>query len=223
MKLYIKQKVFSWGDKFTVKDEAGRDRYYVEGEIFTFGRKLHVYDMSGREVAFIKQEVWSWMPRYYVFCGDRQVAEIKKEFTFLFPKYNSLSAATISFELGTGDVTISKLIAEKSADIEGGAGRITISNGAIKDLALKMGMGQLNLTAALTGDSELELGVGESNITLLGSKDDYELDIEKGIGNITVDGKNVADYGSSGNGTNKVEINGGVGSINVEFKESESK
>ena len=88
MKLYIKQKVFSWGDKFTVKDEAGRDRYYVEGEIFTFGRKLHVYDMSGREVAFIKQEVWSWMPRYYVFCGDRQVAEIKKEFTLLFPKYN---------------------------------------------------------------------------------------------------------------------------------------
>ena len=40
MKLYIKQKVFSWGDKFTVKDETGRDRYYVEGEIFTFGRKL---------------------------------------------------------------------------------------------------------------------------------------------------------------------------------------
>ena len=87
MKLYIKQKVFSWGDKFTVKDEAGCDRYYVEGEIFTFGKKLHVYDMSGREVAFIKQEVWSWLPRFYVFCGGRQVAEIKKAFTFLFPKY----------------------------------------------------------------------------------------------------------------------------------------
>ncbi len=87
MKLYIKQKVFSWADKFTVKDEAGRDRYYVEGEVFTFGRKLHVYDMSGCEVAFIKQEVWSFQPRYYVFCGGRQIAQIKKEFTFLFPKY----------------------------------------------------------------------------------------------------------------------------------------
>ena len=130
---------------------------------------------------------------------------------------DSLSAATIGFELGAGDVTISKLIAEKSANIEGGAGRITISNGAIKDLALKMGMGQLNLTAALTGDSELELGVGESNITLLGSKDDYELDIEKGIGNITVDGKNVTDFGSSGNGANEVDIHGGVGAINVRF------
>ena len=88
MKLYIKQKVFSWADKFTVKDEAGQDRYYVEGEIFTFGKKLHIYDLGGQEVAFIKQEVWSWMPRYYVFRGDRQVAQIKREFSFLFPKYS---------------------------------------------------------------------------------------------------------------------------------------
>lgn len=87
MKLYIKQKIFTWGDNFTVKDQNGADRYSVESEIFTFGRKLHVYDMAGREVAFIKQELWSWLPRYYVFCGGRQVAEIKKEFTFLFPKY----------------------------------------------------------------------------------------------------------------------------------------
>ena len=87
MKLYIKEKVFSWGDKFTIKDAYGEDKYIVEGEVFTFGKKLHVYDRSGREVAFIKQEVWSFLPRYYVFCGDRQIAEIKKEFTFLFPRY----------------------------------------------------------------------------------------------------------------------------------------
>ncbi len=87
MKLYIKEKVFSWGDKFTVKDQAGCDKYVVEGEVFSWGKKLHVYDMYGTEVAFIKQEVWSFLPRYYVFCGDRQVAEIKKEFTFFFPRY----------------------------------------------------------------------------------------------------------------------------------------
>ena len=87
MKLYIKEKVFTWGDQFTVKDERGNDRYVVEGEVFSWGKKLRVYDMTGREVAFIKQEVWSFLPRYYVFCGDRQVAEIKKEFTFFFPKY----------------------------------------------------------------------------------------------------------------------------------------
>lgn len=88
MKLYIKEKVFSWGDRFTVKDEFGNDKYIVEGEVFTWGKKLRVYDMMGNEVAFIKQEVWSFMPRYYVFCGDEQVAEIKKEFSFLFPRYS---------------------------------------------------------------------------------------------------------------------------------------
>ena len=82
MKLYIKEKVFSWGDKFTVKDEFGNDKYVVEGEVFSWGKKLHVCDMRGYEVAFIKQEVWSFLPRYYVFCGDEQVAEIKKEFSF---------------------------------------------------------------------------------------------------------------------------------------------
>ena len=30
MKLYIRQKVFSWKDKFKVFDEAGNDKYYVE-------------------------------------------------------------------------------------------------------------------------------------------------------------------------------------------------
>lgn len=88
MKLYIKQKVFSWGDKFTVKDGYGNDKYFVQGEVFSWGKKLHVYDAAGREVAFIKQEVWSFMPRYYVFCGEKQVAEITKEFTFLFPRYS---------------------------------------------------------------------------------------------------------------------------------------
>ena len=87
MKLYIKEKVFSWNDRFTVRDQWGNDKYYVEGEFFSWGKKLHVYDLQNREVAFIKQEVWSFLPRYYVFTDGQQVAEIKKEFTFFFPKY----------------------------------------------------------------------------------------------------------------------------------------
>lgn len=87
MNLYIQQKVFSWTDKFYVKDENGNDKYYVEGEFFSWGKKLHVYDMQQREVAFIKQEVFSLMPRFYVIVNDVEVAEIVKEFTFFFPKY----------------------------------------------------------------------------------------------------------------------------------------
>ena len=131
----------------------------------------------------------------------------------------NLTSGTLDFELGAGDVSIGSLVATKSADIDGGTGRITITDGALKNLDLDMGMGQLNLTSALTGNCQLDLGVGQSNITLIGSKEDYKLDLEKGLGNITVDGVNVSDYGSSGNGENKVEISGGIGSINVYFNE----
>ena len=133
-----------------------------------------------------------------------------------------LRAETVDLELGAGDALIDTLVATKSADIEGGAGRIAISGGALHNLELGMGVGQLNLTSALTGECQLELGIGESNITLVGNRADYALDIEKGIGEVRVDGKVVSDYGSSGNGTAGVEIHGGIGAIYVEFKEQET-
>lgn len=87
MKLYIKQKVFSWGAKFSVKDETGNDKYFVEGEVFSWGKKLHVTDLSGREIAFIQQKVLSFLPRYFVFVNGEEVAEIVKEFSLFRPKY----------------------------------------------------------------------------------------------------------------------------------------
>ena len=87
MKLYLKQKVFSWRDRFFVKDENGGDRYAVEGEILSWGKKLHVYDMNGAEVAFIRQKVMSWLPRFFVEINGRVVCTIVKELTFLKQRY----------------------------------------------------------------------------------------------------------------------------------------
>lgn len=86
MKLYIKQKVFSWRDRFAVKDETERDRWFAQGEVFTIGRKLHVYDANGAEAAFIRQKLLSFLPRYYIEI-DGKVYEFVKEFTLLRPKY----------------------------------------------------------------------------------------------------------------------------------------
>lgn len=87
MKLYIKQKVFSFKDRFTVKDECGNDRYFVEGEFLSFGKKLHIFDMNNNEVAFVRQKLMTFMPKFTVEIGSRQIAEIVKEFTFFKPKY----------------------------------------------------------------------------------------------------------------------------------------
>lgn len=87
MKLYIKQKVFTLKDRFTVWDANGNERYYVEGELFTWGKKLHVYDTANREVALIQQKVFSFLPRYFVYVNGIEIAEIVKEFTFFKPRY----------------------------------------------------------------------------------------------------------------------------------------
>lgn len=87
MKLYMKQKIFSFKDKFAVMDEEGNQLYYVEGEFFSLTKKLHIYDSAMNEVAFVQQKLWSLLPKFFVFVYGEQVAEIVKEFTFFKPKY----------------------------------------------------------------------------------------------------------------------------------------
>jgi uncharacterized protein YxjI len=77
----MKQKVFSWRDKFSVFDENQTERFYAEGEIFTWGRKLHLFDSTGREAAFIKQKLLTFLPRYIIEI-DGNSYTLVKEFTF---------------------------------------------------------------------------------------------------------------------------------------------
>ncbi len=88
MKLYMKQKVFSWADRFTIKDEYGADKYYVEGQVFSLGKKLRVYDVAGNEVAYVEQQIFTFLPKFFVYINGIKVAEIVKEFSFLKPRYS---------------------------------------------------------------------------------------------------------------------------------------
>lgn len=128
-----------------------------------------------------------------------------------------LSAEVVSLELGAGEVTIGNLLVSHKAEIEGGTGKLTVGGGSIQDLELDMGVGKLNLTAALLGDSRLDMGIGEADLKLLGTQEDYRIEIEKGIGQVAVDGASV-DGGVYGSGVNDVEISGGVGAIYVAFQ-----
>jgi len=103
MRLYIKQKIFSWGDKFYIYDEAGNERYYVEGEVLTFGKKLHLYDMQGPELAYIEQQLFTFLPKYVIYRGDQEFAEVVKEFTFFHPEYTVTVAGKDSPWTVSGD------------------------------------------------------------------------------------------------------------------------
>ena len=58
MKLYFKQKIFSWLDSYDVYDESGEPRYFVKGKVFSIGHQIHVFDKkTGAEVGAIKQRL----------------------------------------------------------------------------------------------------------------------------------------------------------------------
>ncbi|MEE0685113.1 MAG: LURP-one-related family protein [Lachnospiraceae bacterium] len=87
MNLYMKQQVFSWGDKFWIYDQNGNGKYYVEGEVFSFGKKLHVYDANGQEIVYIEQKLLTFLPKYEIYTPEGLVAEVVKDFSFFKQKY----------------------------------------------------------------------------------------------------------------------------------------
>jgi uncharacterized protein YxjI len=89
MRYLMRQKVFSLGDDYVVKDQDGRDRFIVDGRAFSLGDKLSFRDASGRELAFIRQRLLSFGPTYDIEVAGRTVATVKKElFTFLHCRFS---------------------------------------------------------------------------------------------------------------------------------------
>lgn len=128
-----------------------------------------------------------------------------------------LKANKLKLDLGAGSTNI-KYIETNNADIETGAGKFTIEDGILNDLDFDIGAGEANVNARLLGDSKIEVGVGNLNLNLLGSKKLYKLKLEKGIGEVRVDGSLIENDSTVGNGNNYIRIEGGIGSIKVNYE-----
>ena len=84
MRYLMRERILSWGDDFTIKDEAGREAFYVDGKVFSFGDKLSFKDRDGQEVALIDQKLLSFGPQYEIARGGTTVAVVKKHLFTLF-------------------------------------------------------------------------------------------------------------------------------------------
>ena len=103
-------------------------------------------------------------------------------------------------------------------DIDGGAGEITINNSVLNNLVLDSGVGAVKINSKILGNSEISSGVGEVILNLRGSKEDYFLNLEKGLGSITIDGVDFSNNTTYGAGLNSLRVEGGIGSIKINFE-----
>lgn len=92
MNYQIRQKIFSFGDSFTINDSNGNPHFQVEGKVFSFGDKLRIYDMAGNELFYIEQQLLKLFAEYNLYQNGQQVATCKQKFSFLGAQFDISSS-----------------------------------------------------------------------------------------------------------------------------------
>lgn len=88
MKLYFKQRMFSWFDSYDIyhMDKDGAVAFTVEGKL-SWGHCLHILNPQGQHIATVQQQIFTFLPRFDLYIGERCVGTIRKEFTLLRPAF----------------------------------------------------------------------------------------------------------------------------------------
>ena len=129
----------------------------------------------------------------------------------------NLNTQSLYLELGAGDVYLENVIATGDTKIDGGVGKTELKSCEINNLKANLGMGEFVFNGKLIGKSEIDSGVGAINIKLMEKKENYTIEVDKGLGNVTLDGQKLEIDRVYGTGKNYLDIDGGIGSIKIDF------
>lgn len=133
---------------------------------------------------------------------------------------DSLNAQVLSLDLGAGVTTINNMNIKDNCSVSTGAGKFSILNGTINNLVFDMGIGESLITALLTGDSKINSSIGELKLDVLGPSSDYNLQVNKGVGTINVNGVSVLDGYATSGGSNSILVNGDIGLVDISFAQN---
>lgn len=87
MKYIIKEKIFTFSNKFRIDSIDGVARYEVVGRFISMGDKLKIYDRRGNEVAYIEQKLFKILPEYDIYQNNKKAGSVKKELTVIRPRF----------------------------------------------------------------------------------------------------------------------------------------
>lgn len=158
--------------------------------------------------------------------------DITSELTITIPKGVTLKKLTINAGIGNNtieDITvenfnldcgvsvmqIDNIVVLSKTEIEGGAGRCTITNSKLKNANIEAGVGEMVISADITGNSRLDCGVGRMELNLLRKGEEYKIITSTGLGRMELNGKRCSAHQTIGKGENQIKISGGVGAVEI--------
>ena len=126
-----------------------------------------------------------------------------------------------SLDLGAGVLYIED-IKVGSLDVEIGAGQANLDQFHAGELDVSCGAGQVVLSGEVTAEADLECGTGEIIYHAVGAEEDYNYDLESGIGEISVGSQKISGFGKdkfiNNNAYKTIKISCGIGKVSVDFK-----
>ncbi len=87
-KLYLKQKIFSFADRYKVYDEKQNVVYHCEGKLFSIAHRIDVFDsVKNQQLFTLRRRLFRLMQTYVLTDPQgNEVAQIRRRFSFFKPK-----------------------------------------------------------------------------------------------------------------------------------------
>ena len=151
--------------------------------------------------------------------NDYELRSVKLDLVGVSGAYiEGFKAEKLEVDVGAGKYDINN-VQVTTAEVDSGAGETYINNSTFDNLEFNAGVGQVTINCKVINKGEIESGVGKLEANLIGTKDNYKVRAETGIGNLTVDGNKVRDGEIVGNGSTNINVEAGIGETAINFVE----
>lgn len=203
------------GDTFRVEGKNVSDDFKVtvnDGTLIVDEKEnfIKIFGLNPRK-KFSKTSITVYVPsdftaqRIKIDCG---VGEVSLE---------DLSTDKLYIDAGVGEI-YGRNISASSVTVDGGVGDITFNDVSFSNVDFDSGLGNLKIEGIILGDSKFDCGVGNIKLKINGSRKDYALKLNSGLGNIRINGEKVSSgYNDNYSAPNTIYIDGGVGNVDVDF------
>ena len=135
----------------------------------------------------------------------------------------------LEIEMGAGTVYLNRDIDTEKLSVEMGAGEFDSKNPVTaKEADLEIGTGSMTFTDLSAKKISGECGLGELDLTMTGTQEDYNYDLECGVGNLDVGSDSYSGLGreksiSNTGADRKLDLECGMGNVSVNFSGKEHR
>lgn len=192
------------------------DLILEEGDSFC----VRVYDDSGKNVT-VKESSDT--------LKVRSTKKLSKNRKVCISYPEDVKLQELEIEMGAGTVYLNRDIETEKLSVEMGAGEFESKNQVTaREADLEIGTGSMTFADLSARKTDGECGLGELDLTLTGTQEDYNYDLECGVGNLDVGSDSYSGLGrektiSNKGADRKLDLECGMGNISVDFSGKEHR